>query len=118
MEFDALSIEHSFARLIGSRIGDRGTVHDADVFRSGRAKDLAKALGKAVDALEKQANALKWASQATEPGGPKARLDVSISQLRRIATRMSSSNDSARENPDWETIGALIGAIAALLERG
>lgn len=115
MSFDAVSIEYAFANLIGNPIGARGTSHDADVFRGGEAKSLSFALSEAIDALEAKVNALKFDPEESQPGGTKARLDVAIDRLKRIAETMSKSKAVAGEDYHWEIIGCLVSTIAALL---
>lgn len=117
MSFDATSIEYAFAKLIGNPTGARGTSHDADVFRSGNPKSLAKALSDAADALEEKVKSVQFALADTEPGGAKARIDVAISRLHKIADGMSKSATVSREDYHWEIIGCLVSTIAALLEK-
>ncbi len=116
MEFDAVSIEYAFARLLGSEIGARGTDHDADVFRGGRRKNLAVALSKAADAIESRVGALTFAPTDSEAGGIKARLTVAIGRLRRIAATMAASGDAEPSDYHWEIIGCLVSTTTALLE--
>lgn len=117
MSFDAVSIEHAFAQLIGNSIGGRGTVHDADVFRGGNPPDLAKALKAAADALEAKANMKTFTSADSQPGGAKARIDVAIRRLRKISLTMSTSKSIEREDYHWEIVGVLVATVAALLEK-
>ncbi|NYI02854.1 hypothetical protein [Cupriavidus plantarum] len=116
MAFDATSIEYAFAKLLGNEIGARGTVFDADIFRAGREKDLARVLGKAADALEARVNRLSFPEPATLAGGSKARIDVAVARLRRIAGVLSTSTNAAAVGYSWEVIGCLVSTIAALLE--
>lgn len=117
MSFDAVSIEHAFAQLIGNTIGGRGTVHDADVFRSGNPSHLAKAIEAAADALEAKANKKAYTAADTQPGGVKAKIDVAISRLRKVAGTMSTSKTIEREDYHWEIVGALVTTVAALLDK-
>lgn len=117
MTFDAVSIEHAFAKLVGNPTGARGTSHDADVFRGGNPRSLAKALSDAADALEERIKSIQFAPADMEPGGAKARIDVAISRLRKIASTMSMSVTVSRENYHWEIVGCLVSTIAALLEK-
>jgi hypothetical protein len=117
MSFDATSIEYAFAKLIGNPTGARGTSHDADVFRGGNSKSLAIALSDAADALEEKVKSVQFAAADTEPGGAKARIDVAISRLHKIADNMSKSATVSREDYHWEIIGCLVSTIAALLEK-
>lgn len=117
MSFDAVSIEHAFAKLIGNPTGARGTSHDADVFRGGNPQSLASALSDAVNALEVQVEAIQFAASDAEPGGAKARIDVAISRLRKISCTMANSSQVIREDYHWEIIGCLISTIAALMEK-
>lgn len=117
MSFDAVDIEYSFAKLIGSPIGARGTVHDADIFRGGNPKSLSKALAKATDAIEKRSKSVKFSADDSEAGGSKARLDVAISRLRDIAKKMSQSTSPEFNDYHWEIVGCLISVITSLLEK-
>ena len=116
MEFDAVSIEYAFARLLGDDIGARGTCHDADFFRSGNLKQIAKALEKAADSIEFKVNSFTFDASEIEPGGAKARLGVAIGRIRKIASKMSSSKESEPNDYHWEIIGCLISTVSALLE--
>ena len=116
MSFDAVNIEYAFARLVGDDIGGRGTNHDADVFRSGRVKDLSVALSEATDAIEARISKLKFQPSDSEPGGLHARLTVAISRLKKISQEMASSSGSEPSDYHWEIIGCLVSSIAALLE--
>lgn len=117
MSFDAVDIECSFARLIGSPVGARGTLHDADVFRGGNPKSLSKALIKAIDAIEKRSKFVRFSAESSEEGGSKARLDVAISRLRAIAKTMSKSTSPEFNDYHWEIVGCLISVITSLLEK-
>lgn len=117
MSFDAVSIEHAFAKLVGNSTGARGTSHDADVFRDGNPKSLAKALTDATNALEEKIKSIQFTVTDTEPGGAKAQIDVAISRLQKIANIMEASATVSREDFHWEIIGCLISTIAALLEK-
>lgn len=116
MSFDAVSIEHAFAKLVGSEIGGRGTNHDADVFRGGNLKDLSVALNEAAEAIESRMNALPFSPSDSEPGGTKARLSVAAARLKRTAEAMASSKGSEPSDYHWEIVGCLVSTIAALLE--
>jgi hypothetical protein len=117
MSFDAVSIEHAFAQLMGSTIGGRGTVHDADIFRGGNPSHLAKAIEAAANALEAKANTKTYTAADTQPGGAKARIDVAISRLRKTARAMSTSKTIEPEDYHWEIVAALVVTVAALLEK-
>jgi len=116
MNFDAVSIEHAFAKLIGNSSGARGTSHDADVFRAGNSKNLAKALSDATNALEEKIKSVQYSTADMEPGGAKARIDAAIHQLRKITVSMTKISTVSREDYHWEIIGCLISTISALLE--
>lgn len=118
MPFDAVSIEHAFAKLVGSPIGSRGTSHDADTFRGGNVKSLGAALQEATDALEARVKALPpFTAAENQNGAPKARLDVAIGRLKAQAAAMSKSTAAPqREDYHWELIGCLVSTIDALLD--
>lgn len=117
MPFDAVDIEHAFARLIGESLGGRGTSYDADVFRSGRPSNPAKALSEAIDAIESKANTINFSEPDSIPGGSKARLDVAIVRLRAVAQSISQSKISEPNDYHWEIISHFISIITSLFEK-
>ena len=116
MDFDAVSIEYAFAKLVGDPIGARGTAHDADVFRVGNPKSLAKALDQAANAIEKRTKSITFSSSEVEAGGARARLNVAIGQLRAVAEGMAKAKHAQLNYYDWEVIGSLISITTALIE--
>lgn len=117
MPFDAVDIEHAFARLIGDSLGGRGTSYDADVFRSGQLSSIAKALSEAIDAIESKADTINFSELDSIPGGSKARLDVTIDRLRATAQSMSQSKISEPNDYHWGIIGHFISIITSLFEK-
>jgi hypothetical protein len=117
MSFNAVSIEHAFAKLVGTPIGGRSTPHDAETFRGGNPKNLSKALTQAISAIEKRTAKVHFSPEDSEAGGAKARLDVAISRLRDICNNMSKSSKNEAEDYHCEIIGCLVSVITSLLER-
>jgi hypothetical protein len=116
MSFDAVDIEYAFATMVGSSIGARGTDHDADVFRAGDPKELAKALKNAVNALRERVGAISFDLSESDAGEAKARLDVAINRLEDLSDDLASQKDKEPFDYHWEIIGALISMVASLLE--
>lgn len=114
--FDAVSIEYAFAKMVGDEIGARGTDHDADTFRSGRPKNLAKALRGMVDALDTRFNKLSLPEQLMQSGECGARLSVAISRLGRFADQLAERKNDEPDDYHWEIIGSLVSVIAALFD--
>jgi len=114
--FDAVTIEYAFASLVGDELGQRGTNHDADTFRAGNSKSLAEAIRGAATSLETRIQALTFTSVEQANGGAKARLDVAVTKLRRIAESMETRNQKEPEDYHWEIIGCFVSSTAALLE--
>ncbi|MBI4218525.1 MAG: hypothetical protein HY682_00170 [Chloroflexi bacterium] len=113
---DAVSIEYAFAYLLGLRLGDRGYVNDADVFRNGRPTALAEVLDGAADAIERRTAALGLTMKDMTGGTPEARIRVGVSVLRDAAVELKKRSGDEGETYQWHVIGGLVGILAALLE--
>ncbi|EMB6251751.1 TPA: hypothetical protein SMI48_003029 [Serratia marcescens] len=114
--FDAVNIETAFARMLGNPVGGRGTDHDADTFRSGRPKNLAKALHGMIEALDARFNNLSLQDQFMQPGECGARLSVAIKRLGKFADQLAERKSDEPDDYHWEIIGSLVSVIAALFD--
>jgi len=117
MNFDAVNIEHAFAKLIGNPVGARGTSHDADVFREGNPKSLAVAIDEAVDSIEERIKAINFTDDDRKPGQARARIDVAINRLRNISQAMTKLSGDNHQGYQWEIIGCLVSIIDVLIEK-
>jgi hypothetical protein len=114
--FDAVDIENAFARLVGGQVGGRGTSHDADTFRSGKPKNLSKALRSGVKALDKRFKKLSLPEHLMRPGECGARLSVAIKSLGEFADQLEKRGNDEPNDYHWEIIGSLVSVIAALFD--
>ncbi len=114
MHFDELSIESAFGQLMG-KLSNRGTAYDAETFREGDVEDLAEAVKMIADAFEKRAKAIGVLRHDHTPNGlPEDRILGAILSLRESAKKMKQH--CKYDFLSWTIIGALVGAIAAMLE--
>jgi len=113
--FDAANIEYAFARIVGSEIGERGTEHDADYFRSGKPEYLSEALTCAIDAIEYRMNNVDFLPTDNEPGEIGAQLKVAMSRLRKISSCMQESTQEEPNDYHWSIVASLLTVINTLL---
>lgn len=114
--YDAVSIEHAFARLFEKPIGKRGEVFDADVFRLGDHARLGKLLQLTAQHLAVRIKRLKFAPVEGKAGGARARLDVAIERLREIGTTLEAQSKRSPDDIHWAIIGELVETVVALLD--
>lgn len=115
--FDAISIEYAFAFFLGKEIGDRGGLHDADVFRNGEYKDYGQLLVKMAQHLEKRVARLSFAESAIQPGGAKARLDGAIKDLKEVGEILKKQKGGEQYDYHWIIVGSLVSVIDSLLKQ-
>lgn len=115
IKIDAVDIETAFARIIGNKIGIRGTEYDADVFRHGSISDISKALETATEAIKNRFNDLQLSSNDFEAGEIGAQFNVAISRIARIALEMGNSNIKEPIGYHWAIIAHLITIINSTL---
>lgn len=116
INFDATSIEYSFARIFGHRLGQRGESNDADVFRSGNISDLGDNLINFCDHLEARLKQHYFHPDEGLAGGAKARLDVALEELREVAKEMQKSSEKEPQDYHWLIIGSMVSIISSLLD--
>ncbi len=123
MDFDATKPEYAFARILGKRIGARGGLNDADVFRGGDIKDLGKLMQATCRALRKRINAIHFSnadksiSTKNAEAGCKVFIDSSIEGLERLANDMITATEQEREDYHWLIIADLIIIIDTLMKK-
>ena len=89
--FDANQIEYAFAYFLEKPLGERGHIHDADVFRSGKYKDLGELLEAVAQHFRMRIAHLQFAPEEAQGGGAKARLGVTIDGLAKIGAELKKS---------------------------
>lgn len=113
--FNAVGIEHSFALLTQSPVGQRGLPFDADVFRFGDPKSIADALESAANAVESRLKSFAFKPADRGAGRPEGQLAEMIESIRRIASEMKGMQSIQRDDYRWIIIGSLVLGIHALL---
>ena len=113
--FDAADIEYAFARVVGNEIGERGTEHDADYFRSGKPEYLSGALTSVIDAIEERMNNIDFLPTDNEPGEIGAQLRVAMSRLRKVVLSMEQSTKEEPNDYHWSIVAGLLTVINTLL---
>lgn len=116
-----MGLEIAFRALFGTRRGGLGGLIDADTFRDGRPKDWGKLLKKTGEHLEKRFGALRYADWEEGAGQPRARLGVVVDQLKRTGdslAKIKANDDEVPAMADhlWDVVGALLMAVASLLD--
>jgi hypothetical protein len=114
--FDAIGIEHTLARFFGKTIGDRTQFYDADVFRGGKPKRLAKIIDRVAKRLEQRFAKIKTPVSARVDGDPLAQIEGCIRRLSSLAEKMEHLKAEEPEDYHWEVFGTLMMAIVGLLE--
>jgi hypothetical protein len=114
--FDAVNIEYAFAYFLEKRIGGRGGMHDADVFRGGEYKELGELLEVFARHFTTRVARIQFAPEESEGGGAKARLDVAIESLATIGAELKKRQGQEPEDFHWDIIGDLVSGLAALLD--
>lgn len=109
------SIEHKFAIIFGEQIGKRGEIYDADVFRAGNMKSIAKVVKKFVDITKRRISKIKFNKEDEQNGGIKARLDVTIKSLEDLADKISKLKDEP-EDYHWILVADLAFIIDTILK--
>jgi hypothetical protein len=116
MKFGADSVEHAFAYIFGNQVGQRGTFHDADMFREGKLSELGEVIVRMADRIEARVATIRFSTQEQAPGGAKRLLDGAVFGLRNIGREMKKDKGKEPENYHWMLIGNLAKAIEGLLE--
>lgn len=94
----------------------RGGAHDADIFRMGDPKDLAKIVELIGSKLNERAARVEFTDDEKENGGNAPRLETAGDSLIRIAEQIKQRSESEREDYHWLIIGDLCMALAAALD--
>ena len=89
LDAHALSLEYVFARLNNAEIGGRGHSWDADTWRIGDPKEIAKVLTQTAASIERRVNALRGPESN---GSVKARVRVAVDGMRAVAEDLSRSS--------------------------
>jgi uncharacterized coiled-coil protein SlyX len=115
IKVDAVDIEYAFARIIGNNIGDRGTEHDADIFRGGDLTNIAGALESAISSMDKRINKLSFSEKDHENGGIRAQLEVAFLQLKKTCLAMKKQSVIEPNDYHWGMVANLLTVINTLL---
>lgn len=107
--FPAEFIEHACAPLFGSEVGQRGTIHDADIFRAGEQASLGKFVSGVAQRLESRAGDIAFT------GKEKASIQSAVAMLRMVGEELQQSKSTERDDYHWLIVGSLVKAIEALL---
>ena len=114
--FNAVGIELSFARFLEKPFGDRGGLHDADVFRAGEYSKLGELVETIAQHFATRAARIRFAPEESQAGGAQARVEVVIKCLADSGAALKQRQGGEREDFHWEIIGELVGALAAILD--
>jgi hypothetical protein len=114
--YNATGIEHQLAIFLEKEIGARGGAHDADIFRSGNPKDLAKVVELIGKKLKERAARIEVSDEDKENGGNAPRLTMTGDSLLRIADQIKERSDREREDYHWLIVGDLCEALAVALD--
>lgn len=114
-DYNAVGIEYSFAFLLGLKIGVRGRINDADVFRIGSVKKLGKLIEATASSLQERCNKIKFSAEEVRDGDNKPKTFVAIKGLKDIAKEMKNSRDKEPDDYHWLIIGELIQIIDSIL---
>ncbi|MGL1930608.1 MAG: hypothetical protein OCC45_02480 [Desulfotalea sp.] len=115
IKVDAVDIEYAFARIIGNNIGDRGTKHDADIFRGGNLSNIAAAMESAISSIDKRINKLPFRQTDRESGEIGAQLKVAFLQLKKICSTMKKQSAIEPSDYHWGIVANLLTVINTLI---
>jgi hypothetical protein len=112
---DAVAAEHKFAYALGDKIGQRGTVSDADLIRSGKPENLIKALDKVLHRFK------QLAAKLPESDKLKTAIDNAIADLE--ATKVLVERTRENISPPaclqlWYMAAISVELIATYLSKG
>jgi len=114
--YNATGIEHALAVFLEKEVGMRGGVHDADKFRSGNPKDLAKVVERIGSKLNERSARIDFSEEEKENGGNAPRLLTSGDSLIRLAETIKQRSEKEREDYHWLIVGDLCMALGAALD--
>lgn len=114
--YNATGIEHQLAVFLEEDVGMRGGAHDADIFRSGDPKELAKVVALIGTKLNERIGRIKFTDDEKENGGNAPRLQTTGDSLITVADQMKTLANREREDYHWLIVGNLCMALAAALD--
>lgn len=118
--YDAVGIENAFGRLLrrGETVS-RGSIFDADQFRNGDPKLIARAVAALGKFISEKAETINWqeSEKAASTGAPYFPVKQGGEELEIIAKEMREIAEKEPEDYHWLIVGALVDVIAGLLEK-
>jgi hypothetical protein len=108
---DAVDVEHLFADALGIGRGKRGDVNDADAIRVVRARNLVKALDKALTRLKKRAESL------SESDKMKFWIERSIADLGMVQDSIDKAQAKVDDHPACFQLWCLSAVSLSLIDK-